>query len=78
MEESRAPRWLTVRQVAAAAGGVCIDTVYHWIRSGELEALNVAYASAPRYRVSSEALRRFMDGRRAAAVQPDDVRRQGR
>lgn len=62
-----AERWLTVHQVTDATG-VSEETVLRWIAAGELPASNVTaepYPKRPRWRVSSQALLRFMERRRA-------------
>lgn len=60
----------------ATSLGVSADTVLAWIRSGELEALNLAGSrcTRPRYRISQDAIDRFLR-LRAVAVQPRQQRR---
>jgi excisionase family DNA binding protein len=53
---------------AAEALGVTRQTIARLIYAGEIKAANIAPAHAqPRYRISEDELRRFMDSR-----QPDE------
>ena len=53
----------------AARWGVCVDKVLNFIRSGELQAFNVASKTSkrPRYRISISEVERFEQETRAAA-----------
>jgi len=68
-----ADRWHTVPDLAEQLG-VSRHKVLAWIASGELSALNVAAAttSRPRWRISQDALDRFLSARqsRPPAVSP--------
>lgn len=60
--------WLSPPQIARARG-VRVAKVIHWIRTGELEAINLASRrdGRPRWRISPEALARF-DAARSSRV----------
>lgn len=53
----------------ATRWGVCVDKVLNFIRSGELQAFNVASKTSkrPRYRISISEVERFEQETRAAA-----------
>jgi hypothetical protein len=50
----------------AEARGISVDKVLSWIRSGELQAINVAQSAngqRPRYRIATDAIERFETAR---------------
>lgn len=69
----------TPREVAQARG-VGINKVHTWIRSGQLEAVNVSEGNArPRWRITPDALAAF-DHKRSSrrAIQPAAPKRRRR
>ena len=70
-------RWVAPREIARQLG-ISPEKVVGWIRSGQLMATNVGDgAMRPRFRVSPEALERFLAARSTAPA-PRAVRRQKR
>jgi hypothetical protein len=53
-----------------------VDTVYHWIAIGALEAVNVAAGTGRKtWRISEEALQRFIESRTSTPVPKAGPRR---
>jgi hypothetical protein len=74
---SAAPsRWLSPPQIAKQLG-IDPDKVIGWIRTGQLNAVNVAshVGGRPRYRISSESLENFLR-LRSTSPEPKPIRRQ--
>jgi hypothetical protein len=71
------PEFLTPPQVGALYG-VSPDTVRGWIRSGVLQAVNIARGNRPRYRVTRDALRTFDANQRGRVVPTAPVQRRRR
>ncbi len=68
-------RWLTPPQFAETVA-VSPETVIGWIRSGELQAVNVGSGSKrPRYRISPEAIEQWQR-KRLVVPPPKPTRRQ--
>ena len=68
MEHQRMSRWLTPPQIAELLA-VDQEKVRDWIKSGQLDAYNVASTlnGKPRWRVSPEEFDKFLNGRKSAA-----------
>jgi len=73
------PHRLTVQNIAERLK-ISRDTVYRWIESGELAAIDIGVDSRPRYRVSEEALATMLKARAAltARKRPPKAARGGR
>lgn len=56
---------LTPREVQAALGLGCVETVHRLIRRGELRAIKVGQEHRGRYRIRPEDLEAFMAGQKA-------------
>lgn len=56
---------------------VGLDKVYAWIRSGELQAINVAMKphGRPTYRIDQTDLANFQERRRVCKTDPQSLRR---
>ena len=66
-----AEAWFTPPQVAEQLA-VDSDKIHSWIKRGELEAWNLALDAGgrPRYRISPEALHRFLERRKSPSPPP--------
>jgi len=70
-------RHATVREVAEELG-VGADTIYQWIRNGELRAINVGGQVKPRWRISAAAKEEFERSRSNTPPTPVTRRRSRR
>ncbi|HEX29770.1 TPA: DNA-binding protein [Candidatus Poribacteria bacterium] len=58
--------------------GVTRRTVFNWIKTGQLEVINISLGKKkPTYRITKEALERFIQLRRVKTTQRDLPRRKG-
>lgn len=69
--------------VEAVAESLTVDPqkVYHWIRNGELSAVNTsreANPKRPRWRIPAESLAAFIQARTVARAAPPDPRKHRR
>jgi excisionase family DNA binding protein len=71
--------WLSPPQIAEVLG-VDASKVLAWLKRGELVGVNLAESATgrPRWRISQEALDRFLAARQSHAPQPKVTRRRKR
>ena len=70
------PAYLTVEQIAEKLGLPTTKSVKHWIKAGELPAVNVAGGKRnKRWRVAPADLDAFLDKRKAVTPAPRVERR---
>jgi len=70
----RAPQGYITPTELAAMWRVCVDKVLAFIKSGELQAFNVASRKSkrPRYLITKQAIEDFEKSRRARSIPPDE------